>query len=135
MANFTEADLEDFVFYQDNETESLNSDSDDDLAEDVEFEMDENDIVKHLKFTEETKENFERRKIVSLQGLSKKYWLVISCFGVGYLKDRSVILDILSILDAMELKFSNAISQFYALNYVRNTTRVLKILNFELRSP
>ena len=28
MANFTEADLEDFVFYQDNETESLNSDSD-----------------------------------------------------------------------------------------------------------
>ena len=54
MANLTEADLEDFVFYQDNETESLNSDSDDDLAEDVEFEMDENDIVKHLKFTEET---------------------------------------------------------------------------------
>ena len=54
MANFTEADLEDFVFYQDNETESLNSDSDDDLAEDVEFEIYENDIVKHLKFTEET---------------------------------------------------------------------------------
>jgi hypothetical protein len=130
MANFTEADLEDFVFYQDNETESLNSDSDDDLAEDVEFEMDENDIVKHLKFTEETKENFERRKIVSLQGLSKKYWLVISCFGVGYLKDRSVILDILSILDAMELKFSNAISQFSAFNYIRNTILVLKIPNF-----
>ena len=39
MANLTEADLEDFVFYQDNETESLNSDSDDDLAEDVEFEI------------------------------------------------------------------------------------------------
>ena len=130
MADFTEADLEDFVFYQDNETESLNSDSDDDLAEDVEFEMDENYIVKHLKFTEETKENFERRKIVSLQGLSKKYWLVISCFGVGYLKDRSVILDILSILDAMELKFSNAISQFSAFNYIRNTILVLKIPNF-----
>ena len=55
MAYFTEADLEDFVFYQDNETDSLNSDSDDDLAEDVEFEMDENDIVKHLKLTEELK--------------------------------------------------------------------------------
>ena len=54
MANFTEADLEDFVFYQDNETESLNSDSDDYLAEDVEFQIYENDIVKHLKFTEET---------------------------------------------------------------------------------
>ncbi len=130
MANLTEADLEDFVLYQDNETESLNSDSDNYLAEDVEFEMDENDIVKHLKFTEETKENFERRKIVSLQGLSKKYWLVISCFGVGYLKDRSVILDILSILDSMELKFSNAISQFSALNYLRNTILVLKIPYF-----
>jgi hypothetical protein len=54
MANLTEADLEDFVFYQDNETESLNSDSDDYLAEDVEFQINENDIVKHLKFTEET---------------------------------------------------------------------------------
>ena len=53
MANLTEADLEDFVFYQDNETESLNSDSDDYLAEDVEFQIYENDIVKHLKFTEE----------------------------------------------------------------------------------
>ena len=53
MANLTEADLEDFVFYQDNETESFNSHSDDDLAEDVEFEIYENDIVKHLKFTEE----------------------------------------------------------------------------------
>ena len=53
MANLTEADLENFVFYQDNETESLNSDSDDYLAEDVEFQIYENDIVKHLKFTEE----------------------------------------------------------------------------------
>ena len=54
MANLTEADLEGFVFYQDNETERLNSDSDDYLAEDVEFRIYENDIVKHLKFTEET---------------------------------------------------------------------------------
>ena len=54
MANLTEADLEDFVFYQDNETESLNSDSDNYLAEDIEFQIYENDIVKHSKFTEET---------------------------------------------------------------------------------
>jgi hypothetical protein len=51
MANLTEADLEDFVFYQDNETESLNSDSDDYLAEDVEFQIYENDIVKHSQFS------------------------------------------------------------------------------------
>ena len=45
MANFTEssADLEDFVFYQDNKIESLNSDFDDNLDdnldEDLVFEM------------------------------------------------------------------------------------------------
>jgi hypothetical protein len=54
MAYLTEADLDDFAFYQDNETESLNSDSDDYLAEDVEFQIYENNIVKHLKFSEET---------------------------------------------------------------------------------
>ena len=34
--------------------QSLNFDSDDYLAEDVEFQIYENNIVKHLKFSEET---------------------------------------------------------------------------------
>jgi hypothetical protein len=58
MANFTEAELDDFVFYQVNEIENLNSYSDDDLDEDLVFEIDKNDIVKKLKFTEKTEENF-----------------------------------------------------------------------------
>ena len=56
--NFTEAELDDFVFYQVNEIENLNSYSDDDLDEDLVFEIDKNDIVKKLKFTEKTEENF-----------------------------------------------------------------------------
>ena len=60
MANLTEADLEDFVFYQHNETESLNSDSDDDLDQDLILSMDETDIVKNLNLQRKLKRIFSR---------------------------------------------------------------------------
>jgi hypothetical protein len=60
MANFTVADLLDFVFHQDNKTESLDSDSDDDLDEDLIFEMDETDIVKNLNLQRKLKIIFSR---------------------------------------------------------------------------
>ena len=39
MPNFTDDELEDLVYYQDNETENFNSDSNDDLGEDLILEI------------------------------------------------------------------------------------------------
>jgi hypothetical protein len=63
MPNFTDEELEDLLFYQDNQTENFNSDydSDDELGEDLIHEMNEIDMIQNLKFTEETKENFDQR--------------------------------------------------------------------------
>ena len=55
MPNFTDEKLEDLVYYQDNETENYNSDSDDDLGEDLILEMDKTDMIQNIKFTKETK--------------------------------------------------------------------------------
>jgi hypothetical protein len=53
MANFTVADLQDFVIYQDNETESLNSNS--------YIWAGWNRYRKKLKFTKETEENLQQK--------------------------------------------------------------------------
>ena len=39
MPNFTDDELEDLVYYQDNETENFNSDSDDELGEGLILEI------------------------------------------------------------------------------------------------
>jgi hypothetical protein len=49
------------LFYQDNEIETFNSDADsgDEVGEDLIHEMNETDMIQNLKFTEETKGNFD----------------------------------------------------------------------------
>ena len=61
MPNFTYEELEDLLFYQEIKTENFNldSDSDDELGEDLIHEMNETDMIQNLKFTEETKGNFD----------------------------------------------------------------------------
>ena len=64
MENFTDEDLEELAYYQDNETQTL-SDSDDEIEEADIGEMDEHEMIKNIKFVEETKEKFEKRNLGS----------------------------------------------------------------------
>ena len=64
MENFTDEDLEELAYYQDNETQTL-SDSDHEIEEADIGEMDEHEMIKNIKFVEETKEKFEKRNLGS----------------------------------------------------------------------
>ena len=111
MPNFTYEELEDLLFYQEIKTENFNlaSDSDDELGEDLIHEMNETDMIKNLKLTEETNENFDKRNQPSgrshavqpekmrKNGIGTEILSVVSYFRVSFLVRRFVIFDLLAI--------------------------------------
>ena len=58
MPYFTEEELEDLYYYEDADTQTYNSDSEDEIDDDCVDVMCETDMIQNIKFEEETKEKY-----------------------------------------------------------------------------